>query len=60
MKFSEKVNLMIILKVAENQVFAHSLENKVLEKPKGGKIDSSQLLKVMTHFTRMFKKMFFF
>ena len=42
MKFSEKVYLMIILKVAENQGFSHSLENKVLVKPKGGKIDSSQ------------------
>ena len=36
MKISEMMSLMIILKVARNQDFSASLENKVLEKPQGG------------------------
>ena len=36
MKFSEKMRLLIILKVKENQDFTLSLEDTFLEKPQGG------------------------
>ena len=36
MKFSEKVWLMIILKVTKEHGFALSLENTFLERPQGG------------------------
>ena len=35
MKFSGKMCLLIILKVAQNQGFTLSIENAVLEKPQG-------------------------
>ena len=35
MKFSEKMILMVILKVTKNQDFNFSLDNTVLEKPQG-------------------------
>ena len=35
MKFSEKMRLLIILKVKENQDFTLSLEDTFLEKPQG-------------------------
>ena len=37
MKFSEKMRLLIILKVKENQDFTLSLEDTFLEKPQGGR-----------------------
>ena len=36
MKFSEKMYLIIILKVTKNQSFSRSLEDTFFEKPQGG------------------------
>ena len=47
MKFSEKMCLIIILKVTKKQGFTSSVENTVLKKPQGGdQIDSPSLFRV--------------
>ena len=44
MKFSEKISLMIILKVTENRNFILSLEDIFLEKLQGRQIDPPAFL----------------
>ena len=39
MKFSEKVCLKIVVKVTKNQGFTKSLENTILKKPQGVKLN---------------------